>query len=202
MVTTPENEASERRRRAGRPRSEASRSLVLAAAYDLIVEAGLPSFSVEAVSARSGVARTTIYRWWPTKGILAIESLSVRLRPQLTYDKEGSAAAAFAALICSLTQALAGPAGKVSSSILAEAQGDGETRRRFVAEFSDPLRRETEELLRRGIDAGEFRADLDVGRTIDAAVGGTYLRLLLGQPLSQDWAGALAKTLLQGVIAR
>ena len=90
----------------------------------------------------------------------------------------------------------------MSASILAEAQSDGETRRRFVGEFSAPLRHETEALLRRGVDTGEFRADLDVERTIDAAVGGVYLRLLLGQPLSRSWAEALADTLLRGSVAR
>ena len=202
MTTIPMDEERGRLRRAGRPRSEASRRLVLAAAYAVLVEAGLPRFSVEAVSTRSGVARTTIYRWWPTKGTLAVESLLVHLRPQLTYASKGSAAAALAALVCSLTEALAGPAGRVSASILAEAQGDEETRRRFVTEFSDPLRRETEALLRRGIGAGEFRDDLDVERTIDAAVGAVYLRLLLGRPLSREWADALVETLLRGIAAR
>ena len=188
------------RRRAGRPRSEASRRRVLAAAYAVLVEEGLSSISVEAVCTRSGVARTTIYRWWPTKGTLAVESLLVHLRPQLTYAGEGSARLAFAALVSSLTEALAGPAGLVSASILAEAQRDGETRHRFVVEFSDPLRRETEALLKRGVSAGEFRADLDVERTIDAAVGGVYLRLLLGRPLSREWAEALSETLLRGIV--
>ncbi len=86
---------------------------MLAAAYAVLVEADLPSFSVEAVSTRSGVARTTIYRWWPTKGTLAVERQLVHLRPQLTYASAGSAESALTALMRSLNEALAGPAGRV-----------------------------------------------------------------------------------------
>ena len=57
----------------GRPRCDATRKAVLHAAYELLAEGGLSRFTIEGVATRSGVARTTIYRWWPTKGALAME---------------------------------------------------------------------------------------------------------------------------------
>ena len=48
-----------------RPRSEEARRKALAAATDLIVERGVANLSIEEVAARSGVAKTTIYRHWP-----------------------------------------------------------------------------------------------------------------------------------------
>jgi AcrR family transcriptional regulator len=39
----------------------------LAAAYELLTEAGLSGVSFDEVSRRSGVAKTTIYRYWPTR---------------------------------------------------------------------------------------------------------------------------------------
>ena len=47
------------------PRIERTRTAVLDAASDLLAEAGVVGFNVDAVARRSGVARTTIYRHWP-----------------------------------------------------------------------------------------------------------------------------------------
>ena len=183
---------------AGRPRSDASRRAVLDAAYAILVETGLGRFSIEAVASRAGVARTTIYRWWPTKGLLANESFLEAFRPQLAYARSGSAAADFRALLHSLARALSGPAGRIAASVIAQAQSDDETRRVFLEQFSEPLRRESAALLHAGVERGEFRANLDLPRVLDAAVGALYLRLLLGQNLDPKWVEQLAETILEG----
>ncbi len=185
-------------RLAGRPRSEAARGAVLNAAYAILVETGLGKFSTEAVALRSGVARTTIYRWWPSKGLLAIESFLNAFRPQLVYAESGDAVADFRGLLDSLVQALSGPAGRIAASVVAQAQTDAETRRMFVETFSMPLRHESSRLLDRGIREGRLRADLDVPVVLDAAVGAVYLRLLLSQPLDAAWSYALSETVLRG----
>ena len=69
-------------RAVGRPRSEAARGAILEAAYALLLETQLGGFSIDAVAARAGVARTAIYCWWPTKGRLAIESFFEAFRPK------------------------------------------------------------------------------------------------------------------------
>ncbi len=185
-------------RLAGRPRSEAARRAVLDAAYAILVETGLGRFSTEAVALRSGVARTTIYRWWPSKGLLAIESFLNAFRPQLAYADTGDAVADFRELLDSLVRALGGPAGRIAASVLAQAQSDAETQRMFGETVSMPLRRESARILDRGIREGRLRADLDVPVVLDAAVGAVYLRLLLGQPLDAAWSHALSETVLRG----
>lgn len=188
-------------RGAGRPRSEESRRAVLDAAYAILVETGLGKFSTEAVATRSGVARTTIYRWWPTKGLLAIESFLEAFRAGLVYAETGDAVADFKALAHSLVHVLSGPAGRIAASVVAQAQSDPETRRAFLEVFSAPLRRESSKLLRRGIAEGAFRADLDVATVLDATVGAVYIRLLLGQSLDETWAHALSDTVLRGCLS-
>jgi len=188
-------------RSAGRPRSEGARRAVLDAAYAILVETGLGKFSIEAVALRSGVARTTIYRWWPSKGLLAIESFLEAFRPQLAYAETGDAAADFRAFVRSLAHALSGPAGRIAASVVAQAQSDPETRQMFLETVSKPLRHESSQLLARGIKGGELRADLDVPLVLDAAVGAVYLRLLLGQPLDASWSHALSDTVLRGCLA-
>jgi AcrR family transcriptional regulator len=190
--------ADETRPASGRRRSEAARRAVLDAAYAILEADGIGSFSIDAVARRSGVARTTIYRWWPTKSVLAIESFLDQFEPRVAPVVTGDPESDFRTLVSSLTAALAGPAGRVAASVVAHAQGDGETQRLFRDHFSEPLRRESAKVLQSGIARGRFREDLDIPRVIDAFVGAVYLRLLLGSPLSPSWAQALCDTLLDG----
>jgi AcrR family transcriptional regulator len=185
----------------GRPRSAASRQTVLQAAYAILIEEGLVGFSVEAVAARAGVARTTIYRWWPTKGLLAFDSFREAFGAQLVFARTDAPAADLRALVRSLARALAGPAGRLAASVMAQAQSDPEVQKLFLEQFSLPLRRHSAGVLKAGIAAGVFRSDLKVGRLLDALVGAVYLRLMFGLPLDASWADALAETLLGGCMA-
>jgi len=184
---------------AGRPRNEGVRRAILQAAYAILVEQGLADFTIEAVALKSGVARTTIYRWWPTKGVLAMESFLEAFRPQLAYVHTDNAAEDFRNLINSLVNTLSGPAGKIAASVVAEGQRDAETRRLFVEAFSEPLRQESTRLIRKGLEQGRFREDLDISLVLDAAVGAIYLRLLLCLPIDPTWSSSLSVTLLLGI---
>ncbi len=185
-------------RPAGRPRSTAARRAVLDAAYDILVEAGLGGFSVDAVATRSGVARTTIYRSWPTKGLLAMESFRQAFQDQLDVTSSHCPEDDLRGLVRSLAKALSGPAGRLAASVLAEAQSDVSVRQQFLEDFSIPLRARSTEMLASGIKTGRFRSDLDIARLLDALVGAVYIRLMLGLPLDQEWADDLAATLLLG----
>jgi len=59
----------------GRPRSARAHEATLEAAAGLLLERGLDAVSMDAVAARAGVSKATIYRWWPTKESLALDAL-------------------------------------------------------------------------------------------------------------------------------
>lgn len=184
----------------GRPRSGTARRAVLDAAYDVLVEKGIGGFTIDAVATRSGVARTTIYRSWSSKGLLAVDSLLAAFRFELTYQETSDAVADFRILLASLVSLLGGPTGRIAAYVVAEAQNDLNTRQAFLHRFSMPLREQSGGILSRGIAAGALRADLDIAVVLDAAVGGAYMRLLLGQPLDAAWSHALAETVLRGCL--
>ncbi len=188
-------------RPAGRPRSDASHRAILEAAYAILVETGLKSFSIEAVASRAGVARTTVYRWWPDKTLLVNESFLNAFQPQISFTQTDSPSDDFRSLLMSLAKALSGPDGRIAASVVAQAQSDPDTQRMFLDEFSTPLRRQSTALLQAGISRGEFRPDLNVSRVLDAAIGAVYLRLLLGQPLERSWVREMADTILHGCYA-
>ncbi|WTW93562.1 TetR/AcrR family transcriptional regulator [Streptomycetaceae bacterium NBC_01309] len=55
-------------------RSQASRRAILTAAFDLAGEIGYAKLSIEAIAARAGVGKQTIYRWWPSKGAVLFDA--------------------------------------------------------------------------------------------------------------------------------
>lgn len=186
----------------GRPRSEATRQAILAAAYEILVGEGLGAFSIEAVAARAGVARTTIYRWWASKGLLAIEAFLEGVRPQVTCGLTHSPANDLRTMLQAVARLMSGPPGRVVASIIAAAQSDPDTQRSFYEHYSLPLRRQTVRMIEAGIASGQLRADLDPGALLDAAIGGLYFRLLFGRPLDPEQVDAMADALIRGALAR
>jgi len=53
-----------------------SKLAVLATTYELLTESGLAGVSIDEVAARSGVAKTTIYRHWPSRSALLVDACS------------------------------------------------------------------------------------------------------------------------------
>ncbi len=68
--TTPAHRAP------GRPRSAQADQAIIDAIVDLLVDRGYREVTIEAVAARAGVAKTTIYRRWPSKAEMVVEAIS------------------------------------------------------------------------------------------------------------------------------
>src|SRR3954452_17590444 len=66
-------------RRPGRPRSDRVTSAILHAASELLAEQGLLAMTIDAVAARSGTSRATIYRWWDSKEALALDAIEAHI---------------------------------------------------------------------------------------------------------------------------
>src|SRR5438445_13559594 len=82
MTVSPRGANDSKRRPGGR--SARVRQAVLDAAFAELGEKGYGGLSIEAVAQRSGVAKTTVYRRWPTRDELvddALDSRSDRYEP-------------------------------------------------------------------------------------------------------------------------
>jgi AcrR family transcriptional regulator len=76
------------RRPPGRPRSARADRAILDAALALFVECGFDNISIDDISERAGVARTTVYRRWSSKAALIAEAIaSERGAPELDVPK-------------------------------------------------------------------------------------------------------------------
>jgi len=76
-VSEPAQEAIDKR-------VQRSKDAVLATTYKLLSEQGISGVSVDEVSRRSGVSKTTIYRHWPSRSALLLEACSrLGTRPEV-----------------------------------------------------------------------------------------------------------------------
>jgi len=183
---------------AGRPRSEESHKAILKAAYDLLQADGFARFTFERVAAAAGVSRSTIYRWWPSKGALAMESALGALIDEVNFAPGPSPVENIRTRLSLVAQALKGRPGRFIAAMLAEGQQDPNTIEAFTEGYIEPARRNLRVQLRQAIDQGFIRPDFDIEIAIDVAFGSLYHQLLLRRTLEPDWVNRLVDLILAG----
>lgn len=105
---------------------EAVKGASLAAAYELLTETGLSGVSVDEVSRRSGVAKTTIYRYWPTRSALLLEAC-MQFAPRLQAPNTGTLRGDLTAVALIMAQRLENSRwSSALPSIIDAAERDGE----------------------------------------------------------------------------
>jgi AcrR family transcriptional regulator len=189
-------------RRRGRPRSETSRRAILRAASELLLELDLGSISMDAVAARSGTGKATIYRWWPSKELLALDALLAEWEPGAADTRDrGSLAADLLALIRPWARRVAAaPYGRVLAALIAEAQSDASFAALYRARFLQPRRDPARAIFARAIERGEIPARTDVEAAIDLLYGPLYHRMLHGHaPLADRFTREVVRAVVAAV---
>ena len=186
----------------GRPRSEKARLAVLAAAADLLLEDGLAAVSMDAVAARAGVSKATIYRWWPTKETLALDALYQEWAAVPPPRDTGSLRGDLLSLLRPWVRLAGGrPYGRAIAALVSEAQADPEFGREYRARFVEPRREQARVILRRAIERGEIPAGTRTEVALDLLYGPVYHRLLHGHaPLNDRFIRDVIDTTLGGIL--
>ena len=183
----------------GRRRTKTS-DRVLTAAGQILNRDGYARLTMERVAAESGVAKTTVYRRWPTKAALCMDVYLDVAGRELRDPDTGTVASDLRHIANTVvrlqTRTVAGPA---FIGLIAEAQVNPATRAAFLAEFAGRRREVTRLVLRRAISRGELRAGTDIDLVIDALGGAVTFRLLQGHaPLTTKFTNSLVTLLLSG----
>lgn len=110
----------------GRPRDEQSRKAILAAAFRLLEQRGYDRMALELVAKEAGVGKTTIYRWWPSKAALAVESFFDETVADLAFPETGSAAEDFRLQLQQLAKLLRSRRGEVIAALIIGSRTDAE----------------------------------------------------------------------------
>ena len=150
-------------RKPGRPRDERADRAIVAATLDLLVEDGFHALSVEAVAARAGVGKTTIYRRWPGKRELVADSLAELNTDLPELPPAGPTRERLLALMQHVCQKDPHTLSvRIMPRMLAYRSSHPELYAEYVERVVRPRRERTHRILRDGIERGEVRADIDV----------------------------------------
>ena len=184
----------------GRPRSAEAEQAILAATVALLTERGIGGLSVEAVAARAGVAKTTIYRRWPAKEDLVLAAVAAVKgdEPRLPGESVRGDLLALVRDISRRNAAGAWPA--LMTRLIAEADQHPELYARAWAGTVRPRRQVVQDVLRRGIGEGSVRVDADLELVTDMLVAPLVSRTRAGRrPLTDAQLVELVDILLAGL---
>jgi AcrR family transcriptional regulator len=203
-MSSLEPKARDRRRRGRgrRPRAEV-RDAVLNAAAEILLREGMPAFTIERVAAEAGVSKTTIYKWWPSKGALAFDGYFHATESELEFPDTGDIAADLRTQLRAFVHLItATPAGRVISELIGHAQTDPDLAVALHTRYTGPRRRLAVDAIRRAQERGQIRTEVDP-ETLDAQLwGACYHRLLVaGLPITEAFAEKLLDNLLSGIQA-
>jgi AcrR family transcriptional regulator len=173
----------------------------LTATVELLAERGLAAMSIEEVAARAGVGKTTVYRRWPSKGLLALDAFVASFRevqplPE-TGTLRGDLIAALHAWVLAVTQTAMGP---MLTGLIAEAQHDPELHGAWRDRVLEPLRTQHRIMLDRAIARGEIPPSVDRDVVLDLFFGAAEHRLLLGHlPMTDEFIEQVVDVILAGI---
>jgi AcrR family transcriptional regulator len=188
-------------------RNERSHRAILDATVALIAELGYEQVSVEAIAKRAGVGKQTIYRWWPSKGAVALEALDERLRTAPgggssgDWPDTGDVVEDLRTQMLGVTELFSSPeVGPLYQGLIAAAQSDPALSRDHLEQLIEPSSIACRARLARAQERGELRADADCQELIDMLYGAMYYRLLLHtRPLDPQQIDAALDIAFEGL---
>jgi AcrR family transcriptional regulator len=191
--------ATEAPARPGRPRDARAHQAIVDATLDLLGSQGYARLTIEAIAARAGVGKTTIYRRWSSKGPLVIEAISglFQLGPMVdTGDTRRDLSAFLKAVVSALAAPLAlGTIPGLTNDMAADPEVAGRFRD-FVVE---PNRARLRAILDRAEARGELSPDSDRELILDMLVGPALWRALItGAALDAGVAERIVDKVVRG----
>ena len=175
-------------------RSERSRQAILTAAADLVGEGGYSRLTVEAIAARAGVGKQTIYRWWPDKGAVLLDAYLalVGADQELTFPDSGDLETDLRLVLGSMVDSLADPVFEQRyRALLAAIQDDPRLAAALLDRLLQPWLAATRQRLHAARQAGQL-AEVDLDVAAELLYGPVYYRWLLRTgPLSGRYVDAV-----------
>ena len=193
-----EADVAEMRRAPGRPRSLEADEAILEAAVDVFAEVGFEALTMEGVAARAGVGKNTVYRRYPNKLELVVSAVrsytNVGAAPPDTGSTRGDVQAIVDDLVAIVTDT---PMGRMLPILVATRTRVPELDAAYSAIVADKRARSAA-VVRRAVERGDFRADVDVETVVDAFVSPVFYRLLVtNAPLDEAFRAAVVDAVMR-----
>lgn len=184
--------------RRGRPRNQRAHEAILEATRLLLLEKGYPALTIDAVAARAGTAKTTVYRRWATKGALVLEAAADHLEIGIVPDSGSTLTdleEALRQLIVTFSDRLAAI---VMLAVIANLDDDPSMARTFRSEIVYPWRSSAAAALERGVARGDLPPEADVPFLLDVIVGTVFQRAVINAAADTDGLGQALVGLVLG----
>jgi AcrR family transcriptional regulator len=185
-------------------RAEARTETIMRATLDLARELGYAKLSIEAVAARAGVGKHTIYRRWPSKGMLFHDSLLTLKAPAVISSDTGDIMTDLRRRMHATVDLMSTPPwGPLYRALLAETQHDPAIAASVTERFIRPQTETTIASIVAAKDQGQISADFDLDLGMALFSGPLYFRLLVTQePLTYDFVDRILHVLFAGLKPR
>ncbi|WP_084495803.1 TetR/AcrR family transcriptional regulator [Nocardia shimofusensis] len=187
-------------------RSERARAAILAATGELIGELPYAKLTIEAIAARAGVGKQTIYRWWPSKGAVVFDAmLDKDSGPDgLALPDTGDLRADLRPLLRGSIAALTDPIVEgFLRAMYIEIQQDATLAQAYRERLLLPQRAALANRLAAGVDSGELRPGLDLELAVDLLLGPIQMRWSLGLGgLTEAYADAALEAVSAHLLAQ
>lgn len=192
------------RRGRGRRLTDEVRADILKAAGELLLADGMAAFTIERVANAAGASKMTIYKWWPSKGALALDGYFAAVRDTLAFPDTGDIAADLTSQLRAFARLMTRTrAGHVVVELVGQAQTDPDLSAAFREHYSGPRRALAAEAIGRAQRRGQIRPEVDPQVLVDQLWGACYHRLLIpDEPLTEEFAVALVANLMTGIGTR
>jgi AcrR family transcriptional regulator len=146
----------------GRPRSAAIDTAIIDATVDELIERGFLGLSMEAVAARAGVAKTTLYRRWPNTTELVHDAM-LTFESGVQQPPDGTVRDQLICLVDTMRRKWSDPRysaimRRVTGDGLADPDGYRKARDRLVT----PHLKLMNGVLQRGVDEGLIRPGVEL----------------------------------------
>lgn len=181
-------------------RNPEARRAILDAAISLIGARGYANVTIEAIAASAGVGKTTIYRWWSSKGELSLEAINDRVGETIDFPDSGDVEADLRHQLLEVARVLGGEIGVVFRGVVAEAQSTPAVGIALLSTIIEPRTQACEARLAKAVSDGQLRPDVGTRMMVELIYAPLYYRLLFGtDPARPDDIALLLECTLAGL---
>jgi AcrR family transcriptional regulator len=189
--------------RTGRPRDPSRDVAIARATLALLAEGGYAAVTMEAVAARAGVGKATLYRRFHAKEQLVVDALAT-LVDTVEVPPDAGVREQLVLLLDSVRRGKGSLANQIFPRLVSEAVDNPELMRRYRDQVVEPRRERLRGVLRRAVAEGLVRADVELDHVLDLLIGPlAYGRLLRpDHDVSDDKARRVVDDVLNGLTPR
>ena len=178
----------------GRPRSIQSHQAMLQATLELLAELGFDAMSIEAIAARAGVGKTTIYRRYTSKAELVADAIE-SVREEIVIPDTGNLQSDIDVLIQNAAKITLSPLGRQTvATIVSSAASNTQFAHIYWTKYLQPRRKTFAIVLERAKARNEIPTDLDSDLVFDT-MSGIMLYALIFQPTAESWTAYVHRAL-------